>query len=73
MAPDPTTVVDIYERQVTRCKSPADKLSALARVVRVAASHGAVERARGFLDLLLSGSFQEETIGDARRHRACLR
>lgn len=62
IAPDPKTIVDIYERQVARCKAPADKLSALARVVRVAASHGALDRARGFLDLILSGAFQEETI-----------
>ncbi len=69
VAPDPTTVVDIYERQVTRCKNPADKLAALARVVRVAASQGAVDRARGFLDLLLSGSFPGRDDRDAGRHR----
>ncbi len=63
IAKEPAAIVDLYERQVTRCKNPQDKIAALARAARMAAAHEAYDRARGFLDLMLSGAFQEETIG----------
>ncbi len=62
LAPEPAAIVDLYERQVTRCKSPQDKTSALARAARIGAANGAMDRARTFLDLVLSGAYQEETI-----------
>jgi cellulose synthase operon protein C len=59
---DPARVIEIYERQVSRCKNPADRLSALAKAARVAAEHGDFERARGFFDLVLGAGVQEEAI-----------
>src|SRR5690606_37427198 len=37
LAKAPGHIIDLYERQVTRCKSPADRLRALARAAEVAA------------------------------------
>jgi hypothetical protein len=54
--------IDIYERQVARCRLPADRLTALARAAQVAAEHGVNDRARSFFELALSGGVQEETI-----------
>ncbi len=62
LAPAPGHVVDLYERQVVRCKAPADRLNALARAAQVAADHDALDRARAFFDLALSGGVQEETL-----------
>lgn len=62
IASGPEAIVDIYERQVTRCKAPQDKLQALARAAQVAASHGAFDRARHFMDVALGGAVQEETL-----------
>jgi hypothetical protein len=59
---EPSAVIDIYERQVTRCKVPADRLHALARAAQVAAQHDVFDRARQFLDVALGGSVQEETL-----------
>ncbi len=58
----PGHVIDLYERQVGRCRLPADRLAALARAAQVAAERGATDRARGFFELALSGGVQEETI-----------
>jgi tetratricopeptide (TPR) repeat protein len=55
-------MVDLYERQVSRCKAPADRVKALARAAQVAAERDQVERARGFLDLALSGTPAEEAL-----------
>ena len=55
-------VIEIYERQVTRCKAPSDKLAALGRAASVAASLGAYDRARAFFDLALGGALQEDTL-----------
>ncbi len=60
LAPD--EAVDIYERQVTRTKAPADKLRALARAAEVAAQRGALERARGFFELALAGGVQDDVV-----------
>ena len=55
-------VIEIYERQVTRCKVPSDKLAALGRATTVAARLGAFDKARAFFDLALGSGVQEETL-----------
>ncbi|HYO95689.1 MAG TPA: hypothetical protein VER33_14305 [Polyangiaceae bacterium] len=62
LAESPAAIIDIYERQVTRCKVPSDRLQALARAAQVAAEHEDLERARQFLDIALGGSIQDETL-----------
>jgi len=62
LAEKPSDVVDVYERQVMRCKSPADKAHALARAAQVAASNGQAERARGFFDIALAGTPADEAV-----------
>jgi tetratricopeptide (TPR) repeat protein len=57
-----TDVVDLYERQISRCKAPADRMKAFARAAQVAASKGHVDRARGFFELALSGAPTEDTL-----------
>ncbi len=64
IAETPDQVVDLYERQVSRCKAPADRASALAKAAQVAASRGRVERARVFFDLVLSASPTDEIVTD---------
>jgi tetratricopeptide (TPR) repeat protein len=75
IAEKPNDVVDLYERQVTRCKAPADRVRALARVAQIGAESGQIDRARGFFDLALGGTPADETLsvleqaardGDAR-------
>ncbi len=58
----PGHVIDLYERQVGRCRVPADRLAALARAAQVAAERGANDRARSFFELALGGGVQEDTI-----------
>jgi hypothetical protein len=55
-------IIEIYERQVTRCKNPADRLTALARAASVASEQGDFERARGFFDIVLGSNATEEAI-----------
>jgi hypothetical protein len=55
-------IIEIYERQVTRCKNPADRLAALARAARIAAEQGDFERARGFFDIVLGSGATEDAI-----------
>lgn len=62
LAQSPTQVIEIYERQVARCRAPADRLQALARAAQMAAERGIIDRARGFFELALSGGVQEDTI-----------
>jgi tetratricopeptide (TPR) repeat protein len=59
---DKTLVIEIYERQVTRCKNPQDKLAALARAAKVAAAQNDYERARGFFDIVLGAGAPEESV-----------
>lgn len=59
---DPDQIIDLYERQVTRCKSPPDRLQALGRAAQVAAEQGSIDRARTFFDIALGGPVQEETM-----------
>ncbi len=58
----PGHVIDLYERQVGRCRVPADRLAALARAAQVAAERGANDRARSFFELALGGGVQEDTL-----------
>ncbi|APR76310.1 Adventurous gliding motility protein K [Minicystis rosea] len=58
----PGHVIDLYERQVGRCRAPADRLTALARAAQIAAERGATERAKSFFELALGGGVQEDTI-----------
>lgn len=64
LAPTPAQRIDLYERQIVRCKAPSDRLTALARAAAVAAEHDALDRARGFFDLALGagGGTQEDTL-----------
>lgn len=62
LAADDAQVVDLYERQVTRCKAPADRVRALARAAQVAAERGQSDRARAFFDIALGGGIQTGTI-----------
>ncbi len=55
-------VVDLYERQVSRCKVPADRMRALARAAQVAGARGQLDRARIFFELALSGLPSDETL-----------
>jgi hypothetical protein len=58
----PGHVIDLYERQVGRCRVPADRLAALARAAQIAAERGATDRARSFFELALGGGVQEDTL-----------
>lgn len=58
----PGEVVDLYERQVSRCKAPADRMRALARAAQVAGARGQLDRARVFFELALSGMPSDETL-----------
>jgi tetratricopeptide (TPR) repeat protein len=62
LAAKPYEVVDLYERQVSRSKAPADRTRALARAAQVASHKGAIDRARGFFELALTGSPSDETL-----------
>ena len=55
-------VLDLYERQVLRCRQPAERINALARAAQVAAEQGALDRAREFFNAALSGGVQDDTI-----------
>jgi hypothetical protein len=65
----PSEVVDLYERQVSRSKAPADRVKALGRAAQVAAARGQLDRARAFFDLALSGAPTEDTLGSLSRPR----
>jgi tetratricopeptide (TPR) repeat protein len=67
IAQQPTDIVDLYERQISRCKNPTDRVSALARAAQVAAANGQIDRARLFLDLALSGTPSEEMLATLER------
>jgi hypothetical protein len=62
IAGKPYEIVDLYERQVSRCKAAADRTRALARAAQVAAAKGAMDRARGFYELALTGAPTDETL-----------
>ncbi|MGZ3417517.1 MAG: hypothetical protein ACXVEE_06600 [Polyangiales bacterium] len=58
LAPTPLAAVELYERQVSRCKSPADRLAAIARAYRRAIetpdrSAAVVAKAKELVELAL--------------------
>ncbi len=55
-------VIDLYERQVTRCKVPMDRFRALGRAAQVAAENGAVDRARVFFEIAVGGVVQDDVL-----------
>ncbi len=60
-------VIDLYERQVTRSKAPADRVRALARAAQIAAARAQVDRARGFFELALTGTPTDDTLATLER------
>lgn len=62
LAPKPADVVDLYERQVSRAKAPADRARALARAAQIAVGNGQPERARSMFELALAGAPADETV-----------
>ncbi len=62
LAEKPLDVVELYERQVSRSKLPADRMRALARAAQIAAARGIPDRARTFFELALAGLPTEETL-----------
>jgi tetratricopeptide (TPR) repeat protein len=62
IAEKPSDVVDLYERQITRCKAPTDRVRGLARAAQVASEKGQIDRARGFFELALSGTPTDDTL-----------
>ncbi|WP_438021272.1 hypothetical protein WMF18_20320 [Sorangium sp. So ce315] len=67
LAEPPSLIIDLFERQVGRCRTPADRLAALARAAEIACERGAIDRARSFFELALGGGVQEETIATLER------
>jgi tetratricopeptide (TPR) repeat protein len=63
LAVQPSDVVDLYERQVSRCKLPADRVKALARAAQIASARGQIDRARGFFDIALGGTPSDDAVG----------
>jgi len=62
LAEKPSDVVDLYERQISRCKAPADRTRVLARAAQVAADRDLIDRARGFFDIALSSTPSDESL-----------
>ncbi|XXX71605.1 hypothetical protein WMF30_28555 [Sorangium sp. So ce134] len=67
LAEAPSLIIDLFERQVGRCRTPADRLAALVRAAQIACERGALDRARSFFELALGGGVQEETIATLER------
>jgi tetratricopeptide (TPR) repeat protein len=70
LAEQPSDVVDMYERQISRCESIPDRVRALGRAAQVAAERGLLDRASALFDIVLSGSLDSEsltTLEDAAR------
>ena len=62
LADDAGDVIDLYERQIIRCKAPSDRMKAMARAAQVAAERGRPDRARIFFDHALGGTLSDETL-----------
>lgn len=63
IAEEPASVIDLYERQIGRCKAPHDRITALGRASQVAGAFGQFERASNLFDIALGGTPTDETIG----------
>jgi cellulose synthase operon protein C len=70
LAKDQQLIMGLYERQVTRCKLPQDRLGALGRAAQIAAEFNALDRARDFFDIAFGGTVQPETL-DVLERVAC--
>ncbi len=62
LAAKPNDVIDLYERQVSRSKAPADRVRALGRAAQIASTRGQLDRARGFFELAITGTPSDETL-----------
>jgi tetratricopeptide (TPR) repeat protein len=62
IAPDAGEVAGLYERQVSRCKAPADRVLALARAAQVSSEHKLPEKALSLFELAIAGTPSEETL-----------
>ncbi|MFP6685659.1 MAG: hypothetical protein VB934_13145, partial [Polyangiaceae bacterium] len=58
----PGHIIDLYERQVGRAKKSQDRVQLLSLAAQVAAKHGALDRARGFLSSALTGGVHEDAL-----------
>ncbi len=58
--------IGVYERQVTRCKSVDDRISALCRAAEVASEHGVPQRVQRFFEIALQAAGQAEGLDDLR-------
>ena len=70
LAEQPGDVVDMYERQISRCETIPDRVRALARAAQVAAERSLMDRASALFDIVLSGSLDSDsltTLEDAAR------
>ncbi|WP_437581731.1 hypothetical protein [Sorangium sp. So ce887] len=67
LAEAPSLIIDLFERQVGRCRTPVDRLAALVRAAQIACERGAIDRARSFFEQALGGGVQEETITTLER------
>ncbi len=62
IAEEATDVIDLYERQIGRCKTPSDRVAALARAAQVAGAFEQMDRARALFDLALSGTPTDDAV-----------
>ncbi len=60
-------IVGLYERQIGRCKNPADRVKALARAAQVAAQQDHIDRARALFDLALSATATDDAVAVLER------
>ncbi len=58
--------IGVYERQVSRCKSPEDRVLALCRAAEVAATEGEEQRVKRFFEIALQTAGPGEPIDDIR-------
>lgn len=59
---DATSKIDIYERQISRCKDAESRVRALCRAAEVAAGSDDFERAQGFFQLALTGAIADDDL-----------
>ncbi len=62
IAPDASEIAGLYERQVSRCKVPADRDAAHARAAKVATEHALPDKAKSYFELAIAGTPSEETL-----------
>ncbi|HXX68278.1 MAG TPA: tetratricopeptide repeat protein [Polyangiaceae bacterium] len=62
IADEASSVIDLYERQIGRCKTPHDRIAALGRASQVAGAFGQFDRAGNLFDIALGGTPNDETV-----------